>query len=1171
MPNLRDIQEFASELKALGNEPEILRRRGEEEPDSQPVGGQGAGAPEEETSVPSDELDEGVPPDIDQLLAGLGEEPPYEEPGYGEPALDEPISDEPPLGEPGPEVEGPPPEAPAPEESAGEEPLSEQPSPGEAAPVEMPPGTEGSERGPEDQFIDEYLSQSDAAEETELTSIEEPDDSLFFDVPSPEDLQPPAGIPGRAAPAPPEVAAEGELEESTDVEEPPSSGETPTAGAAAQLGETEDLEELEALLEGSGDEASADVAPGDETPGEEPPAAGEFDLPEDFELPGDLELPGELDLGEEGGSVGEPDLSAEEGGPSPLGGEEGFEEPSFPEEEPLAEEPSGPDIELPREAEEFGLPSLDDELFGQEPGAGEGGEAGEAEPDFDDFSAAELFEEPQGGEGGPALESEAGGAPPGEPAPGELPSEEALFEEAGFEAPAVEGAGEGQAAGESAGGASSDQAALSAAGAEIDDLDLGDIGEEFGLGGGEGEPLSEEELNPALSIGEPEGEAPSGAAATSTEGEVPRGAGEPATVRLSNREFERVQQTLSSLPRNLRIVVEELIGEQEIGGRELDRLVRLLVRGAPPRDVADLAGRIVGRRIEIPASYAKRSGLAFEEERATFGYRFRHNILPILRVFVAASAVLAILAFLAYHFVYSPIRAYSLYAQGYHQLQQDNFITANQDFSRAAQRWQMKNWYFTYAKGFTNKKQYSFAAQKYESLLKVWPGDRKAIFDYASMESQMLGNYAKANQLLNIVLNKNQWDFQGLLRAGENYLAWGAQDASKYNLARRDFAMLLQHYGPNNQVLFQMLRYFIFTDNLKQVEILKNRFQSLPGIKVNPVAYAELGGYLIDKHRLSDVHSILFRALKADPKLPLTNYNLARYFKEIQNYSQEGVALQRTLDFLQNSTPLDRRRLGMLIKTYDLIGENLYRQKRYLDAQKAYTKGINRYEAALRQDQLKPAAAYGKLYANLGDISYYQGGNYNEALRLYLKAQSNDYKTPQLQYKEGYVYYRNKDYKNALMKFYNAAGTFSDNRNLMFATANTLYNRNDYFAAEGYYLNLLNMLEEKRQSITNFQPNTVPAQHDLLVDLMKVYNNLGVTLNQLSKRSSNSSKYSQALVNLTHSMDAYNRLTRNPVTKETPPSVNLAYINTKNILYPTPNYQLQLYADLAQNLQSHTF
>ncbi len=689
---------------------------------------------------------------------------------------------------------------------------------------------------------------------------------------------------------------------------------------------------------------------------------------------------------------------------------------------------------------------------------------------------------------------------------------------------------------------------------EADEFGLGDINEQLGLGE---EPSDEEALNPAQAIGEG--------------GERPGARGPAAPFQLSDRDFRALRATLSSLPRNLRLAVEELIGERRLEGAQLRALVDLLVSGASAREIAALTGRILGRRIVVPTAYAKRTGIEFEAEKGTFAYRFRQNILPILRTFILAGLAIALVIFLGYRFIYRPLHALTLYELGYRDIQRNEFIRANDYFDRGVLEWRLKSWYYRFAEGFVNKKQYAFAAAKYDALLRAYPGDRKGIFDYARMESAILGNYAKAEELLNLILKVHMFDREGLLAAGDNYLAWGSVDPSKYELARRDYAILLQKYGVSNEVLFRMLRFFIKTDNFREVERLEQRFQADKSIRVDPIAYAELGGYLIGKGKLGSVRDILMRALSVDHSLPETHFNLARYFKAMGDSTEESKALQNTLYFLQRSGPLTRNRLAIMIETYDLIGENLYGQRRYLDSEQAYVKGISLYESALDQDQIRPEAKFGRLYYDLGDLNYYESGNYADALRLYQKAEANRYTSPELKYKEGYIYYRNGDYASALLAFYVAAGNFSTNPALLYATANTLFKRGDFFAAEGYYDNLLNSLEQQRSEITNFQPNEIPEDRALLNNLMKVYNNLGVTMNQIGRRSADPAKYSQALVDLTKSSESFDQLTRNPTTMERAEAINLAFINTKYVLFPIRGYELQIYNDLPKDMTKKEF
>jgi hypothetical protein len=141
----------------------------------------------------------------------------------------------------------------------------------------------------------------------------------------------------------------------------------------------------------------------------------------------------------------------------------------------------------------------------------------------------------------------------------------------------------------------------------------------------------------------------------------------------------------------------------------------------------------------------------------------------------------------------------------------------------------------------------------------------------------------------------------------------------------------------------------------------------------------------------------------------------------------------------------------------------------------------------------------------------------------------------------------------------------------LYALANSLYLRGYYSSAQGYYLRLLNLMESREERIPFLQVYENPEHNALVEYIMKVYNNLGVTLKQLSDRSRDPDKESKALVNMTFSSERFDLLSRDPVTVERGLTKNLAYLNQGSILYPTSDFQLQIYTRLPIDLQANRF
>ena len=891
----------------------------------------------------------------------------------------------------------------------------------------------------------------------------------------------------------------------------------------------------------------------------------QFHIPEEFAAAADILSLNEEDEQEDGEAPGQdfdeqPDVDFEEPGEADFAaGDSVTEEPEFDEEQAFGEE----EFALP---DEFSMDQLDEEVPEQ------------PEETFEeDFS---FPEEPA--EAHEAAEE----TPPEEPEESEELSffdedaqevdfsmpEDFPFEEPSQDAPAT--AEEDFSLPEGSGGTddfdipmAGDIADIDEADFEVDEFSLGDLGEQFGEIE-EGPSIgTEEELNPALAVSE----------------ELPHGADE---LDLDDREFERLQETLNRQPLNLRIAIGELIGEKNLAGPHLQKLVGALVAGASPKELAAMVGVITGKKIRIPSRYEKSTGAAFEAEKGTFAYAFKQNILPLLRVLAAAAAVLGILTYLTFTFVYRPIHALILYNEGYRQLEEGAFREANLYFDRALTEWRYPNQFFRYADGFKEQRQFMLAEEKYEELLypvmwrhegavqkrpdirRIRGAEERGILEYSRLETDRLENFEFAEELLKILLDQDKHDYDALLAAGDNYLAWGEYEYERYEDARRAYATLIQYHGSRYELLFRMLRYFIRTDNYKEVARLKEQFKAERRLKVEPDAYAELGGYLVDKNDLDDVKDILNRAMEVDPTVPEIHYHLARYFRRIEDEQQERTALDFAEEYLEESRPLGRGRLERLVDTYNRQGEVDFEDGEYLSAEENYVKAKGLYEDGRERRVLEPSALFGSIYKNLGDLHYYIAAEYDTALALFTTAEETGLRSSEISYKKGYIHYNRQEYRDALAEFFLAADGFSANENLLYATGNALFQRSDYFAAQGYYTDLLDELEQQRRNITVLLPRERPKDRSLIDRLIRVNNNLGVTLQRLSLASGDRGKFSRALVHLTESTENFDLLSRDPETMARGSAVNLGYLNQRAMLYTIENYELQIYTDIPLDMET---
>lgn len=707
-----------------------------------------------------------------------------------------------------------------------------------------------------------------------------------------------------------------------------------------------------------------------------------------------------------------------------------------------------------------------------------------------------------------------------------------------------------------------------------EEFSLGDFGAEFGIV--EEEEAKEEE--PSINI-------PAGAA------EVIAAVAEEEEFALSDEEFERFKKILADLPLNLRRAIEEVIGGNKATDEDQIKLIRYLLAGENLSTIASFTGKLLGRPLKVPKGYEKRTGLAYEAEKETFAYVLREKIFPILRLVLASAFATAILFYGAYLYIYRPLYARSLFRQGYALIAADRYQEGNGYFDRAYRIWDDKEWYFKYADLFVQKKQYALAQAKYEELLaqyanyihprtKIWTERKKdsyferGVLAYGDLESRVLENYEKAEKILKKLLDVDLYHWNGLLALGDNYIRWAEVDPTKYQEARKTFGTLLQRYGDKDTILFRFLELFILTDEFAEVNRLKEYFEKKEKLEIDVERYALLAGYLIDKGNREDVQSILMRAMKANPNVADVHYQFSRFFRAMGKARDERIALDRTLMLLQEKEKqqsLTRKEVWKLIDTYRRDGEYRLERREVLNAERSFQEGIRRYEEALATRLLKPHETLGRLYVGLGNLYYYEGQKFQEALEQFTKAEASLVQDPELSYRKGYIYYFFGNYEQAIFEFLRTESKFPEDRNVLFALANALYQRNDYAAASGYYRYLVEKLTEDRNKIRYLEPHIKPEDRALVLNLMKTYNNLGVTLKRLWDRTRRPELRSEALVFITDAIEMYENYSRDRETKVRGETKNLAYLNMRKILNPSLPYELQIYPSIPIDLRIQEF
>ena len=653
-------------------------------------------------------------------------------------------------------------------------------------------------------------------------------------------------------------------------------------------------------------------------------------------------------------------------------------------------------------------------------------------------------------------------------------------------------------------------------------------------------------------------------------------AGPVEEINLEDSDYENLQRTLASYPLNLRIACEELIAEHAVPPDQMSALIKLLVRGAGARETAQLAGRLIGRNIVIPRGFEKSSGEALEEEKGSLSYIFVNTILPLLRIFLFAGLVTASLVYLGIEFAYKPLRANSLYTQGYRRIEAGEYARGNERFDEAGRIWRIQKWYYRYAETFVEKRQYLMAEQKYDQLLANYPRNKKGALDYAAFESRILRNYEKAERILRReILDYRLDDKEALLALGDNNLEWGEIDPSRYEEARKAFARLMGKYGSEDPYLERMLLYFVRTDNLAETLPLQAHFLSSKKRKIAAASLAELGGYYLDKKtsvpdgvpdrnisRIENIKELLLEAVRRDQKNPEAYYHLSRYYERYGRPTEEKGAVERAIAAFSSAPEASPKRATYRIDAYRRLAALLVKEKEFLTAEERLVEGIRLYEDARSRRLLAVEPEFGRLYADLGDIEFFKAGDLDAAVKNYRDAEANGWAPPEMIYRIGYASYARNDWGVAVESFFKAAAEFPLNRRTLFALGNSLYRRGDLHAAQGYYNRLLDLLEAERARFPVLLPNERPDHADLAERLMRARNNLGVTLEDLAEQTGDTRFKSRALALYSESARAWDALTRDPATMVRSGSSNLAFLNTRGSLYPERRFEPQIYVEI---------
>ena len=649
---------------------------------------------------------------------------------------------------------------------------------------------------------------------------------------------------------------------------------------------------------------------------------------------------------------------------------------------------------------------------------------------------------------------------------------------------------------------------------------------------------------------------------------------------LSDSQYKKFLKNLSEYPLNVRLAFEDLIVQDEFTDDAEFEVIEKILNKAPARQVASMLEKMLDTSIPVPRDFEHRTAEEYEAYKKSLSYQLRNKIIPGLIVGVAVLLVGWGIFNFSKNCIYKPLKANKLYKQGYALLQADEYPQSEMRFEEAVSYRISKKWFFNYARGYREHKQYQRAGAMYQRILNYFKHNKAAGLEYSDMELNDLANYEKAEEIVRRqVLDYHINDADGILKLGDIFLEWGTEkDPAKLENAREQYATLIQLYKANDLYLSRMMRYFIRTDNLRNVIQMQKTFEPREKSLCSD-DWAELSGYLLDKYygplapseeylryEIEGLRGLLLRAVKTGPSNPIAYYNLAKYFiNSGENGSVENT-LQNAIECFNTVPSMKKRDIYKYIDSYRLLGEHYIETTDYLQAQEQFAEGISLYTTERDNAGFEGTPEIGKLYEDMANIKYSVSGDYDEALQNYKYSVELGNDSPSIRYRIGYIQYKNKNYAEALGSFMKSGDGNVKERNLLLAMANTLSLRGDDYAAQGYYNQLIDNLDSEIAKRGMVFPQASVKDYDVVNTYLSAANNYGVTLYRLAKRTGNSNLNALAIVQFQQSLRAWDALTRNQDTLVRLSGSNLAEQNIQYITHPMPEFEPAIYTDIAKNL-----
>ena len=643
-------------------------------------------------------------------------------------------------------------------------------------------------------------------------------------------------------------------------------------------------------------------------------------------------------------------------------------------------------------------------------------------------------------------------------------------------------------------------------------------------------------------------------------------------IDISERDLRRIRRALSLFNPALRRVIKEVILGDQLPLEDTQKLVDLIVSGRPEDDVRSFLEKKLDRKIEIAEEglAGRRRVLTSRPEYTREGRERQKRLFKITRIFGIAAAAAFLVTILCYQFIYKPYMAKKYIAQGVALIREpgDPVTKKMKDYGKAEELFKYvdehyaKNYipgYNAFARAYFDKREYDFALRKLERARAIDPVNVETLNNLGYFYSKIPEAYydrikpadSKESRLdtairyYRYVLNRKPGDTTALYGIGNAYLAQGQYaKARQYyeDILRVDRKSVVGHSG--------LLNLYIERDALPEVLSVHSQLVEREMLEDIPSALlAKLAAYYLSKKRTDDAnlrvdYGIQSSRLKdlSDNPYPAVRAVLDALHRRDPNYPPQYVLYaklsreQKNLTLMENYLHKALKEEKNYFAALHLLGEYHYLVKEPVKAYRYLNEAV---KASLSppeftfEDFYYETESLGKTYAYMGNIFYYffdkvkyrfgddleeeeldgqieQMANYEIARDKYEQALAEGFKSSELSYNLGRIYYMKGQYEKALEQWLDLYEDFVTRPEIMFALGNAFYHLDNLEASRGEYLKLISLFEREAEAIRTVLPDRTDHLKVFLT-LASSYNNLGAIYQRKNNETRSSVSYWKAI------------------------------------------------------------